>query len=265
MFKIPRFVLKDSELFQDMFSVPTPSGAVVDGSDDNHPLHLKGYRADEFKQLLRVILPLCVVRSATIAGPELMDASYDRSTVAQEEITWQQWSSVLKLATMWGFYAVRQKAIKELSKLSMDPVDKIILSKKYDLTSWLVPALNELARREERLSVQDARRLSVVAGWEFPIQVGHVRETHSATPSVKVNSISWPCTYGCTIYNCYSHGTSVVKGSPNDSFILPCPTCTTYRCTSHSYQVNINKPQAPAPRSQHDFTPEIRQIFDISD
>jgi hypothetical protein len=41
-----------------MFSMPAPPGVILDGSDDDHPLHLKGYLADDFKQLLRVILPL---------------------------------------------------------------------------------------------------------------------------------------------------------------------------------------------------------------
>jgi hypothetical protein len=58
LFKIPRFVLQDSELFQDMFSVPPPPDAVVDGSDDDHPVRLDGYLADDFEQLLRVLLPL---------------------------------------------------------------------------------------------------------------------------------------------------------------------------------------------------------------
>jgi hypothetical protein len=57
-FKIPRFVLQDSELFQNMFAVPPPPDAIVDGSDDEHPLRLDGYLADDFRQLLRVVLPL---------------------------------------------------------------------------------------------------------------------------------------------------------------------------------------------------------------
>jgi hypothetical protein len=58
LFKIPRFVLQDSELFQNMFAVPPPPGAVVDGSDDEHPLRLDGYLADDLRQLLRAVLPL---------------------------------------------------------------------------------------------------------------------------------------------------------------------------------------------------------------
>jgi hypothetical protein len=45
-----------------MFRVPPPDDAVVDGSDDDHPLHLEGYLENDFRQLLRVLLPMCVAR-----------------------------------------------------------------------------------------------------------------------------------------------------------------------------------------------------------
>lgn len=57
LFKIPRFVLQESEIFQVMFSVPPPEDVVVDGSDDDHPLRLDGYLAQDFRQFLRVVLP----------------------------------------------------------------------------------------------------------------------------------------------------------------------------------------------------------------
>jgi hypothetical protein len=33
-------------------------GSPVEGSDDDHPLHLQGYLASDFEQLLRVLWPL---------------------------------------------------------------------------------------------------------------------------------------------------------------------------------------------------------------
>lgn len=58
LFRIPRFVLQDSEIFEVMFSVPVPKGTIVDGADDEHPLRLDGLHADDFRQFLRVVLPM---------------------------------------------------------------------------------------------------------------------------------------------------------------------------------------------------------------
>jgi hypothetical protein len=41
-----------------MFSIPQFASGVVEGSDDEHPLVLEGHLAQDFKQLLRVLLPL---------------------------------------------------------------------------------------------------------------------------------------------------------------------------------------------------------------
>jgi hypothetical protein len=58
LFRVPRAIFRQSKIFQDMFSVPPGNGVIVDGSDDEHPLRLDGYTADDFRQLLKVILPL---------------------------------------------------------------------------------------------------------------------------------------------------------------------------------------------------------------
>jgi hypothetical protein len=180
-------------------------------------------------------------------------------------MTWQQWASVLKLSTMWGFHAVRQKAITNLASSAIAPVDKIILSKKYDVSAWLVPALNQLAQQEEPLAVEDARRLSHVAGWEFSIQFGHVRETYVATPRHRLSDLGWSCQYGCTSWKCYSHHLPIMSSSPTDLVTWPCASCQTYRCNGH--HTNHNKPAQPstvAPRSQYDFTPAILRVYAIS-
>jgi hypothetical protein len=188
-----------------------------------------------------------------------------RSTIAQEPMTWQQWASVLKLSTMWGFHAVRQKAITNLASSEIDPVDKIILSKKHDVATWLVPALTQLARREEPLSIEDARRLSRVAGWEFSIQLGHVRETYVATPRHRVSDLGWSCQYGCTSWNCYNHHLVIILSSPTDPVTWPCPSCQEYRCSgNHAIKSKPAQPSAAIPRSQYDFTVAIRRVYDIN-
>jgi hypothetical protein len=60
LFCVPRVILEQSEAFQDMFNLPQAEGNVMEGSDDEHPLILEGYLAQDFKQLLRVLFPLYV-------------------------------------------------------------------------------------------------------------------------------------------------------------------------------------------------------------
>jgi hypothetical protein len=168
---------------------------------------------------------------------------------------------------MWGFHAIRQKAITNLSGSSLDPVDKIILSKRYDVPGWLVPALNQIAQREEHLSIEDARRLSAVAGWEFPIHIGHVRETYggNASNSIQFKSINWSCS-SCTTWYCSDHHLNMKKGKPDSYVTWPCAVCPRYYCENHTRYTNVPHGQSvpTVPRSQYDFMPEIRKTFNIA-
>ncbi|OBZ75084.1 hypothetical protein A0H81_05026 [Grifola frondosa] len=58
LFKVPRNVFEESEIFRTMFSLPVPDGGVADGSSDEHPLHLEGIACDDFRPFLRVLVPL---------------------------------------------------------------------------------------------------------------------------------------------------------------------------------------------------------------
>ncbi len=55
LFKVPRRRFEqESEIFRDMFALPTSDGN-VEGSSDEHPLLLEGIAEDEFRTLLRVM------------------------------------------------------------------------------------------------------------------------------------------------------------------------------------------------------------------
>jgi hypothetical protein len=178
-------------------------------------------------------------------------------------MTWQQWASVLKLSTMWGFHAVRQKAITNIASSAIDPVDKIILSKKHDVSAWLVPTLNQLAQREQPLIIEDAQRLSQVAGWEFSLQLGHVRETYLPVSPLQFGDLNWTRTCACTTFRCNSHNSQFTASSPTSHVIWPCPSCTQYQCIQGHRSFNKPSQAAPTPRSEYDFTPTICRIYQI--
>jgi hypothetical protein len=65
LFRVHRAIFDQSEVFQDMFLVPPPGSGdtIVDGADDEHPLILHGYTAEDFRQLLKVTMPPYVLTS----------------------------------------------------------------------------------------------------------------------------------------------------------------------------------------------------------
>ena len=86
----------------------------------------------------------------------------------------EEWASVLKLSTMWHFQDIRERAIKALENVtpSMDLVDKIVIARKFAVSSWLVPSLHALVQREKPLDLSEGNRL----GLEWALKVAEVRE-----------------------------------------------------------------------------------------
>ena len=65
LFKLPRCLFEESsEVFRDMFLLPSPEDVSCDGSSDEQPLFLEGVRKAHFRQLLKAMkFPAC--RSGT--------------------------------------------------------------------------------------------------------------------------------------------------------------------------------------------------------
>jgi hypothetical protein len=68
---------------------------------------------------------------------------------------------VLDIARMWGFEDVRRVAIKYLSGLKMDAVEKAYLAQKYEVKEWYEDAFFDVVDREEPLSLEEARKLGI--------------------------------------------------------------------------------------------------------
>ncbi|KAF9012718.1 hypothetical protein BDQ17DRAFT_1344506 [Cyathus striatus] len=156
LFKVPRYYLaQNSDIFRATFSLPC-TGA-VEGSSDDIPFKLEGINRDDFRNLMRVIYP-----------------KYPNNS---DNLTPAEWISVLKLSTMWNFTDIRKRAIDELSTAKFDPVEKILLAKVHKIPSWLIGGYNELIRRRESISVEEATRL----GTETTVGLFHIREEIAPT------------------------------------------------------------------------------------
>jgi len=86
----------------------------------------------------------------------------------------EEWISVLKLSTMWTFGDLRQKAIKSLERLNINPLEKVMLARTYKVESFLVGGYKELIKRKEGPSLEEAKTL----GYEAAIQLYEKREHH---------------------------------------------------------------------------------------
>jgi len=98
---------------------------------------------------------------------------------------------------MWQFQGIRARAIKALESqtISMDPVDKIVMARKFDVSTWLVSSLHALVQREKPLDLSEGNRL----GMEWALKVAEVRE---------YGAVAYPtcqsCLYSGPHYNCGS-------------------------------------------------------------
>jgi len=155
LFRVPRKPFEtESVVFQDMFSLPS-DGQEQDGTSDARPLYLDGVKKEDFRLFLSVLF-------TPMYGDKL-------------EVAEDQWTTVLKLAHMWGFSRARKVAIEHLEKCELSPVRRIELANKYDVTEFYLEAVASLVRRADPLTTKEARRI----GLDFALRVGQVRETRA--------------------------------------------------------------------------------------
>ncbi|KAF8504648.1 hypothetical protein F5888DRAFT_1657393 [Russula emetica] len=96
---------------------------------------------------------------------------YPQNYNSLERRTFEQWSAILDLSTRWGFTSIRDLAIRCIRP--PDHLKKLLLARKNNIDMWIQPALLELCRRPQPLSLEEARLMD----FEDVILVGSVRQT----------------------------------------------------------------------------------------
>ncbi|TFK74679.1 hypothetical protein BDN72DRAFT_833208 [Pluteus cervinus] len=139
------------------WKAPVPEFFDVANLSNQHLILLDGINELEFRAFLRV---LC--------------SSWRKawSSIYHDK---DQWISVLKLSTMWKFAEERKIAIQALEKMLKDPVEKLTFSARYDIPSWRDPALVELSKRREPLTLMEGEMI----GLESVINLAVMREAHA--------------------------------------------------------------------------------------
>lgn len=96
------------------------------------------------------------------------------------ETTAEDWTAILDLAHRWSFPEVKSLAVRELEKLELPDIDRIVTYHKYDVDrTLLIPRYAALVQREQPLSLPEGMRL----GMETTLTIARARECARASPS----------------------------------------------------------------------------------
>ncbi|KAK0494965.1 hypothetical protein EDD18DRAFT_289402 [Armillaria luteobubalina] len=141
LFRFPKHHLMGrSEVFRSMLAMP-PGSNGPEGSSDHRSIKLLGIRKVDFDRLLQVLHPI--------------DAQ------KQPHLSTDAWLSVLSLSDLWRLADTRNLAISHLTTLllKVDPVDRIILGRKYSVAQWFSSGYVDLVHRV--VSVEEAGKIGL--------------------------------------------------------------------------------------------------------
>jgi hypothetical protein len=92
----------------------------------------------------------------------------------------EEWTSILRLAHRWEFVEVKSLALRELERLEIPPLQKIVIYHSYAIDrSLLRTAYTALTIRDEPITLEEGREL----GLETVLQLARARELARAPPS----------------------------------------------------------------------------------
>ena len=72
-----------------------------------------------------------------------------------------EWLSVLKLATMWGYQGLRKRSVEKLDELKLDNIERLLMGRQFHVSAWLVKSYEALARRDETLTEEEGGLVGV--------------------------------------------------------------------------------------------------------
>jgi hypothetical protein len=133
---------------------------------------LEGVDREDFSSLLWVFYKRFVLFA------ELFFRHYSKHHIHRDYGDWvvsaDKWRSILRLAHMWRFDAIRFLSAQKLGKLDIDAIEKLELSRRYELpySLWSSDAKKCVSARDQPLSNEEARRI----GLETSMEITRMRE-----------------------------------------------------------------------------------------
>lgn len=166
LFCVPRKAFEESLFFMHKFNLRGADTVFPSLGTEEDVVHLSGVKTDEFRAFLEVLYPHALYVSLYAITMHNANQNSSRTDLMKFGTTVKlaepEWLYVLRLAHDWKFNGVREQAISELknaSSFDSNPVYKIELAKKYNITAWLFPAYRALAIREEPLNIKEMTSL----------------------------------------------------------------------------------------------------------
>ncbi|KAF4620306.1 hypothetical protein D9613_001082 [Agrocybe pediades] len=151
-------------IFETLFTLPQGAsdgadGTSVEGSNRDHPIVLEGVKSSDFRIFLRILYPFMV----------------------QSEVSeYDEWISVLHLATMWDFKKIRATAINRLQSdffPQKGAAEKISVGRKYRVVDWVKDGYKTLCQDPPTFSIlTDRPNEPLGLDWETIAKFYMVRE-----------------------------------------------------------------------------------------
>lgn len=78
---------------------------------------------------------------------------YVRKKIGSPEIlSFSQWTSVLGLTDRYCMDDLRQHAIDKMQNIpDVDPVDKLVVARRFEISSWILPAFTDILQRSNAM------------------------------------------------------------------------------------------------------------------
>jgi len=159
LFRVHRyFFTRESAFFRSKLPHPPPPGEFTKGSSDTQPLVLEDTLQVDFERFLWVFYnPKYSLYDATV----------------------EEWTSILKLAHQWKFSGIKDLAIRELERLEVPPLRKIVIYHNYAIDRRLLQAAyTAFTIRDKPITIEEGQEL----GLETVIQLALARE-HVRAPA----------------------------------------------------------------------------------
>ncbi|KAL0955732.1 hypothetical protein HGRIS_001949 [Hohenbuehelia grisea] len=158
-FRVHRYFFeRESPFFRGKLAAPASPGASLQGTEDSNAIVLSDVKAADFAMFLWVFYnPVYSLYDATV----------------------EEWCSILHLAADWEFNEVKNLCVRELEKLAMPDVDRVVIYHKYHVDrNLLIPRYAALCAREEPLTLPEGMKL----GMETTLMISRARECARALP-----------------------------------------------------------------------------------
>ncbi|KAJ7580152.1 hypothetical protein C8J56DRAFT_834130 [Mycena floridula] len=153
-FRVHRYFFeRESKFFQSKLCSPaSPGGQNKQGTSESSAIFLDDVKHEDFARFLWV---------------------FYNSKYSLYYADVADWTAILDLAFRWEFPEVQNLAVRELEKLDVDDITRIVIYQKYNVDrTFLIPRYASLCQREATISLEEGMKL----GMETTLNIVRARE-----------------------------------------------------------------------------------------